>query len=328
MKRILGIGDPCMDFLASAESLPAMDAQVKLCEYGWQGGGKVATALAAAAYLGGDATIIGGVGDDVFGKFCVSDLERHGVDTSGIFYDPGKGTEFCICISEPINMSRCLIYKRGGARHIAIGDLRDELFEKADIVHLPYMSSRELPNMDEVMIEAARKAKRYGAQVSVDLDFMPSDDRDFELTDIVAASQFYYEKRFGVSSDYESNCRKMLDLGVKKIVFTLGAKGSVGMSLDEPFFFAPGYVVPVMDTTGAGDVFHGALLYALSRDWKLADCARFANAVAAIKCTRLGGRAGIPDLATVNRFLVTGEIDYERIDRRVAFYRTNFMGGN
>lgn len=328
MKRILGIGDPCMDFLACAEELPAYDKQVKLCEYGWQGGGKVATALATAARLGAEATIIGGVGDDAFGHFCVNDLQRHGVNTEGIFYDAGKGTEFCICISEPVKMSRCLIYKRGGARHISKQDLLEPLFEKADLVHLPYMSSRELPSMDAPMREAARLAHKHHALVSVDLDFVPTDDADFAEMDIVAASEIFYNKRFGDSTDYQAACQSMLNLGVKTIIFTLGAKGCVGMSLEEPFFFAPGHQVKVMDTTGAGDVFHGALLYAVAQSWPLEACARFANAVAAIKCTRLGGRAGIPSLETVQHFLKTGEINFTEIDERVAFYRTNFMGGN
>ena len=225
-------------------------------------------------------------------------------------------------------MSRCLIYKRGGARNIACEDLDDEAFKAADIVHLPYMSAAEVPQMGPVMLEAARKAHQYGTEVSVDLDFMPLDDSDFAATDIIAASEIFYHKRFGDSEDYEGACRKMLDLGVKKIVFTLGPKGSVGMSRTEPFFHAKGYTVPVSDTTGAGDVFHGAFLFGLANDWSMRDSAQFANAVAAIKCTRLGGRAGIPDFDTVKRFMETGEIDYSGIDKRVEFYRTNFMGGN
>ena len=327
MKKILGIGDPCMDFLAFADELPGYDKQVHLREYGWQGGGKVATAMAAVGRLGGQAALIGGVGEDAFGRFCVADLKRHGVDTQGVFVDPGKGTEFCICISEPVHMSRCLIYKRGGARDIAVGDLKEALFAQADLVHLPYMSADEVPHMAGVMREAARLAHAHGARVSVDLDFMPQDDADFQMTDIVAASEAFYRKRFGDSEDYEGACREMLALGVRQIVFTLGPRGSVGMSEDEPFFHAPGYRVPVMDTTGAGDVFHGALLYGLANDWTLKDSAQFANAVAAFKCTRLGGRAGIPDSAVAARFMETGEIDFADIDRRVALYRTNFMGG-
>lgn len=328
MKKILGIGDPCMDFLARAEELPGYDKQVRLCECGWQSGGKVATAMAAAGRLGGDVAIIGGVGSDSYGRFCVADLKRHNVNTDGIFVDEGKGTEFCICISEPVKMSRCLIYKRGGARNIAIGDLDDEAFKKADIVHLPYLSAAEVPQMGPVMLEAARKAHQYGAEVSVDLDFMPLDDSDFRSADIIAASEAFYHKRFGDSEDYEAACRSMLDLGVKKIIFTLGPKGSVGMSQTESFFHAPGYKVPVADTTGAGDTFHGALLYGFANGWSMRESAQFGNAVAAIKCTRLGGRAGIPDLKTVKHFMETGEIDFTDIDARVEFYRTNFIGGN
>ena len=326
--KILGIGDPCMDFLAFAEELPQRDKLIKLQEFGWQGGGKIATALAAAGRLGADVRIIGGVGDDAWGHFCIDDLKRHHVDTSGIFQDPGKETEFCICISEPIHMSRCLVYKRGSARTIGIPDLRPDFFAEADLVHLPYMTAREVPEMGPVMLEAARLAHAHGAQVSVDLDFAPTDDSDFAQIDILAASQYFFQNRFGDRTDYEACCDEMLALGVKKVIFTLGVSGCVGKSVSEPYFFAPGFKVNVMDTTGAGDVFHGALLYALTRNMPWQQCAVFANAVAAIKCTRIGGRAGIPDLATVQNFLKTATIDYTDIDQRVEFYRGKFLGGS
>lgn len=72
---------------------------------------------------------------------------------------------------------------------------------------------------------------------------------------------------------------------------------------------------------GAGDVFHGAFLAALLKGKSHRECARYASAVSAIKCTRIGGRAGIPDESVLERFLETGEIDYEEIDRRVEYYR-------
>ncbi len=324
MKQILGIGDPCMDFLVSAPELPSGDKAMPLLQYGWQGGGKVATAMAAAGRLGGNVSLIGGVGSDDFGKFCIADLKRHNVNTDGIFIDEGTGTEFCVCISEPVNMTRALIYRRGGARNIAVEDFDDDAFRKADIVHLPYLTSHEVPHMDDVMIEACRKAHENHAIVSVDMDFVPVNDNDYRNADIIEASEVFYKKRFGDSTDYEAACREMLDLGLKGIIFTLGPKGSVGMGTDEPFFFAEGYKVKVVDTTGAGDVFHGAFLYGLANDWSLSRSAQFANAVAAIKCTRLGGRVAIPQLETALHFMETGEIDYRDIDKRVEFYGTDF----
>ena len=76
----------------------------------------------------------------------------------------------------------------------------------------------------------------------------------------------------------------------------------------------------VVDTVGAGDVFHGAFVAGLLQGWSVKDICRFASAVSAIKITRQGGRAGIPDMKTVQHFLETGEIDYKEIDERVKFY--------
>ena len=89
----------------------------------------------------------------------------------------------------------------------------------------------------------------------------------------------------------------------------------------DKFFKIPAFKVDVVDTTGAGDVFHGAFIYGLLQGWDIEYTAKFSSAVSAIKCTRLGGRAGIPNLATVERFLEDGTIDYADIDNRVDFYR-------
>ena len=88
----------------------------------------------------------------------------------------------------------------------------------------------------------------------------------------------------------------------------------------DPFFDAPAFRVDVVDTVGAGDVFHGAFVAGLLQGWSVKDICRFASAVSAIKITRQGGRAGIPDMKTVQHFLETGEIDYKEIDERVKFY--------
>ena len=76
----------------------------------------------------------------------------------------------------------------------------------------------------------------------------------------------------------------------------------------------------MQDTVGAGDVFHGAYLTGLLRGYDALEAARLATAVSCIKCTRIGGRAGIPDLKTAEVFLRTGKIDYREIDERVDFY--------
>jgi sugar/nucleoside kinase (ribokinase family) len=86
------------------------------------------------------------------------------------------------------------------------------------------------------------------------------------------------------------------------VVITLGAEGCLCLWSDQ-VIHVPGFQVGVVDTTGAGDAFHGAFLYGLLQGWELERTAIFANAVAAINCTRLSGRAGLPSLAEVEAFL-------------------------
>ena len=110
-----------------------------------------------------------------------------------------------------------------------------------------------------------------------------------------------------------------MKMGPKVVVFTLGEKGCVAMD-GRGFYVIPGFEVDVVDTTGAGDVYHGAFIYGLLQGWDTNKISRFSNAVSAIKCTRLGGRAGIPNADTVNEFLKKQVINYSEIDARVNYY--------
>ena len=82
-----------------------------------------------------------------------------------------------------------------------------------------------------------------------------------------------------------------------------------------------GYEVEVVDTVGAGDIFHGAFAAMVTMGKSVRDCALYSSATSAIKCTRIGGRAGIPTMDVLEKFIKTGEIDYSEIDKRVEFYR-------
>ncbi|MBC8158607.1 MAG: ribokinase, partial [Alphaproteobacteria bacterium] len=86
------------------------------------------------------------------------------------------------------------------------------------------------------------------------------------------------------------------------VCVTLGEKGSIWLEDGEPVH-QPGFVVEVVDTVGAGDTFHGALAVALAEHKPIADAVRFASASAALKCTRFGGRVGIPTRSEVDAFL-------------------------
>ncbi len=98
----------------------------------------------------------------------------------------------------------------------------------------------------------------------------------------------------------------MKPFGSKAATITLGNKGSITLAGDE-IFRTPAFNVEVVDTTGAGDVFHGGYIYGLLQGRDIKDVVRFASAFAALKCRRLGGRAGIPGLKEVKTFLINYE---------------------
>jgi len=142
---------------------------------------------------------------------------------------------------------------------------------------------------------------------------------NLKYIDVFSASEYFFDN-ISNDIDIEACCRRIRGLGPDTVVITFGERGSAGDGADGVFFTEPALDVPAVDTVGAGDVYHGAFIYGLLNDWGARECARWANAVSAIKVTRIGGRAGIPDAATTRKFLETGAIDYAEIDRRVEWY--------
>ncbi|MFW5980558.1 MAG: carbohydrate kinase family protein [Halanaerobiaceae bacterium] len=310
--EVVGIGNPVCDLLVNTEKFPEPDSSSKLLDYSWQGGGKVATAVVTLARLGAKAGIIGVVADDPFGRFCIKDFAKHGVDISNLIIDKNKRNTFCVDMSEPGSMSRSICCNGGSTRALEKTDIDKKYIISADFLHIE--------NMNPPSLEAARIARENNMTVVIDADHYQEEiQNNIDLIDIFIGSEFYYNSIF-TGDDYRANCREIQKKGPEVVIFTLGEKGCKGV-YEDLYFEQQAFEVDVKDTTGAGDVFHGAFIFGLIQDWKVEFTARFASAVAAIKCTRMGGRAAIPDLDTVLDFLETGEIDYTEIDRRVKFYK-------
>lgn len=312
MIEVVGIGNPVMDFLVHTNRIPTTNGVSVLEEYSWQGGGKVASALVALGRLGVETGIIGIVGSDAFGRFCIEDFKRHCVDTSRLKVDPQGKTDFCISISEKETQGRSFIGRGTALREMNMGDLDLDYITQGKVLHLAHMNP--------LIRQVALWAKGKGIKVVFDADHYQAEiEKNYDVIDVFIASEFYYRTVFS-DDNYEMNCKSIQRKGPETVIFTFGEHGSLGVYGDR-FFMVPAFSVNVVDTTGAGDVYHGAFIYGLLQGWDIEYTARFSNAVSAIKCTRIGGRAGIPDLSTVEKFLNDGIIDYTDIDRRVNFYR-------
>lgn len=310
---IVGIGTPCVDLLVNVDVMPSDNSGARMRRYSWQGGGKVPTGVVASARLGGRVGMIGVVGSGTYGQFCLVDFERHGIDVSHMVVDEHGETPFAVPISENSSGDRNIIYYPGNLSVLSPDEIDKDYITSARLLHISGASPATM--------YAAQCAHESGVLVAIDAErYRPDLEELMPFIDVFIGSETCYRNLFD-DERYHDHCRELQARGPHIVAFTLGSRGSVGIDGDETFF-EESISVPVRDTTGAGDVYHGAFNYGLLQGWETPYVARFSNIVAAIKCTRLGGRAAIPSLETVNRYLENGVIDYTEIDERVAFYRT------
>ena len=314
---LIGIGDPFLDLVIEIDKLPATKTNCPMKQYCFQGGGNVPTALVAAARLGLNTVLLGGVGDDLFGKMSMADLEYNRVDTSYMKVTAGKKSNFSICVTESAISGKEFISSHGDFETVTEADIDPELFKSAKMLHTGFISP--------AVIKACEYVHEGGGKVSIDAPYYkPFVYENYKHFDIFIGSEMYYDAMCAAEgldpAEYEKNMRTLMDKGCEVVIFTFGADGSRGVYGDK-YFDMPAFSVNVADTTGAGDVFHGAFDYAYLQGWDVEKCARFSTGVSAIKCTRQGGRAGIPTLEVLEKFLQTGEIDYSEIDTRVLHYK-------
>lgn len=317
---VIGLGDPNMDLIVELEKLPQTNTNMRMYEYCFQGGGNVATAMATSGMLGLKSAIVGVVGDDLLAQNAMEDFAYNHVDTSHLVVQKETRSNFCMCITERYNKGKEFISKSGTFSMLEPEDLDEEFIKAARVLHIGLFNP--------AVIQACRWIHEAGGKVSIDAAYYrPDIYENYHHVDIFIASEHYYrdlcaDKGF-VPTQYEIALRYVQQQGPQIVIFTFGGDGCRGMD-NGRYFELPAFQVDVVDSTGAGDVFHGAYIYGYLQGWEPEECARFSSAVSAIKCTRLGGRAGIPDLQAVELFLKDGTIDDAKLDARVEQYRRGF----
>lgn len=314
---IVGIDIPWFDQLIRLKKMPQDNESMQIVESSCQGGGKVATALVAAARQGITCKMIGVLGDGSRGKFLLDDFIRHGIDVTDISVKKDYQEGFSIVISDLESGGRRILwnYEDQGSG-LTVDDIENcsQAISQARFLHLC--------RMDAVDRKAAEIARKAGTKVSLDADFYsPEIAESLFLVDILIGSEEFYHQYFPLGGDMKENLRHMMASGPSTVIFTFGKAGCRGISGDT-YFEVPAFHqnIKVVDTVGAGDVFHGGYLAGLCKGLDPVESARLASAVSAIKCTGIGGRAAIPDYKTVTEYLNTGSFPDDELRRRVRFY--------
>ncbi len=293
--KIAGIGFCGMDYLCIVPRIP-LDDKVEIVESLVQGGGPAATAVVAAARLGAATVFCGAIGDDGRGLQIVKAFQTEGVDVTGMKISKGAESPAAYSWVDNTSGKRSIVWTHGSAVPLAGADITAEQLQDVDVLHLD-------GHQTQAAIAAAKLARSCGVLVSIDAGtVVPGIDELLELSDIVIASKKFAEAYTGTSC-VSDGVRKLF-FGQRKFAgVTVGKNGSIGFD-GENYFECPSYQVEkIVDTTGAGDVYHGAFAVAVARGMSWDVSMRFATIAAALKCTELGGRTAIPDFETVERLM-------------------------
>jgi len=284
--QIVGIGRCTLDIIFRLPDYPTWEKGVVYDEYSIDGGGQVSTGLVAASKLGVSTGYIGTAGSDYAGTLKVESLREWGVDTSHIIRRMGPDGQVVLVTVQSGTGERVFNHSdRLDAEPVTTDELDYDYITKADYLLLD-------GSHPEAALEAAKWMSEAGKQVM--LDGSKTDESIKESTRRLIP--------FDSSVLEPSSGERVLDMGPSVFVETLGERGSITVTKEERFE-TPSFDITVKDTTGAGDVFHGAYLYGLINGWSPKRIALFSTAVSALKCTRMGGRRSAPDLGEVLEFL-------------------------
>ncbi|HCC2434563.1 TPA: sugar kinase [Klebsiella pneumoniae] len=294
MIRVACVGITVMDRIYYVEGLPTEGGKYVAKRYTEVGGGPAATAAVAAAKLGAQVDFIGRVGDDDTGNSLLAELESLGVNTRYTRRYVGADS------------SQSAIFVDAKGERVIVNYPSPDLLPDADWLNEIDFSQWDVVLADVRWHEGAKQAfvlaRLSGVMTVLDGDVTPQDISELvALSDHAAFSEPGLVRLTGLK-DPEAGLRQAQTLTNGHVYVTRGSEGCDWIN-NFALQHQPGFSVDVIDTTGAGDVFHGALAFSLASGKEPAEAVRFASGVAALKCTRPGGRAGIPDYDQTRTFL-------------------------
>ncbi|HUI24725.1 MAG TPA: PfkB family carbohydrate kinase [Candidatus Kryptonia bacterium] len=289
---VIGFGLNTIDHLCVVARHPRLDSKQRMVAYERQAGGQVPTALVALQRWGVRTAYVGCFGDDADGAESRRSLAAEGVDLSGSTTRRGLGHHVSVIVIDQVSGERAVMWQRPDALAMRPDELQREHFVGGRVL---LMDAYDLP----AALRAAQWAKAAGVLTVLDIDGPgPGVAELLRLTDVLIASADVLPTLTG-DRELRAALRHAAAMGPSLVGVTLGPGGALAFAAGQ-FHYTPSFRVPVVDTTGAGDIFHAGCIYGLLLEWPTDRTLTFAAAAAALKCERLGGRPGIP---TVERAL-------------------------
>jgi len=287
MADIFAMGFAVHDTLLLADDFPVEDSRLRISDTFEQRGGQASTALAAAAKLGASCAFIGCVGDDISGDYIISQLISHGIDVKSTKKIAGTTSNRSFVLVNRSKATRTCMSTRGTAPAPSDEMIINAGLERAKIFHTD-------GHYAEAALKAAKIVHENGGKVCMDAGgFYDGVEDVLKIADFIIASQEFSQKLTGKDDEREA-VKALFDAYHPEFaMITLGARGGIyydGKNFDS----YEAYQVNAVDSNGAGDIFHGAWIAAYLNGMTAMAAARFAAAVSAIKCQKLGTRGNLP----------------------------------
>jgi len=297
---VVGVGLNATDTLIVAPRFPAYAGKAPFQDEIVMPGGQVASALTACARLGLRTKYIGAVGGDERGRIQLESLAAAGIDCADVKVRQGCATQSAYIIVDASTGERTVLWRRDDGLRIEPGEVTDEMVTCGRLLHIDGHDTG-------AVARAAGVARAHGIPVTVDVDTVYGGfDRVLPVVDYLVASSEFPAAWTGERDPFRALERLQAEYRMRVAAMTLGAHGSLARC-DGRFFYAPAYVVSAVDTTGAGDVFHGAFCYAVLEGLPMRDALDFSNAMAALNCTAPGARGGIRGLEEIRALMARAE---------------------
>ena len=306
---VVGVGLNATDTLIRLPHFPAFNTKMEFISAEVLPGGQVASALTACQRWGLNTRYVGKVGDDAAADLQRRELAQAGVEAH-LLSVPGCCSQAAFILVDQSCGERTILWKRDPRLTQPPEELESEWIVRARSLLVDGHDTA-------AAVTAARWARGAGIPVTADIDNLYSGvEALLDSVDYLVASRDFPARLTG-----DENLLQSLPLihrrhGCQVAGATLGPEGVLVWD-GVRFHYAPAYKVNAVDTTGAGDIFHGAFVYALLQRWPLGRALDFSCAAAGLNCTALGARGGIRPLAEIERLMCEGSRHAPAYDQRV-----------
>jgi len=297
---LVGVGLNATDTLILVSKFPAYAGKVAFSQEILSPGGQVASAMVACAELGLRVRYIGTVGDDERGRIQMDSLRGSGVNLDCVHVRTGCPNQTAYILIDESTGERTVLWRREECLRLEPDEIQPEMITSARMLHI---DGHDTPAVSR----AASIARKHGIPVTVDVDTIYHGfERVLPNVDYLIASSEFPGQWTSERDPFKALEMIQSEYRMKVAAMTLGAHGALALT-EGKYVYSPAFVVNCIDTTGAGDVFHGAFCYAILQGLALREALDLSNAMAALNCMAIGARGGIKLLNQAKSLMARAE---------------------